>query len=314
MIESVRGKDFLSWEQLDYTIPEGVALIEGFNYDDDTPEGCGKSAILNAICWGIYGRLPKEAKVDDVIRHGAKSCSVEVQLSGDARTFRSRKPNSLYLEVDGEKIRGKDARETQAKIEEYIGMSFETFCQTVYFAQNYPNKFITANEQDRARVFSEIVDLSVFDEARARAHQKVKLVEIDWAKLKTELEYLPAMITQHEDSITSLKELREDCETEHGHLKKGFEGDIAECVEDLEALEKEKVKYSKDGKGARKAVKVLKDDEEELKENDVTLREQIAVIQSSTNTIARLLRNVEREKECKKEFQNKLTEIFHIFI
>ena len=171
----IKAKNFMSWENLEFKVVDGVTLIQGFNNDDNTPEGSGKSAILNALSWGLYGKIPKDAKVDDVIRKGTKSCIVEIELE-KCTVVRSRNPNDLVLKVNNtnEEIKGKDSRETQTIIEEYIGLSFETFCQSVYFAQNYPNKFITANQENKGKILSEIQNLKQFDVARKITQEKLK--------------------------------------------------------------------------------------------------------------------------------------------
>lgn len=173
MINNVRAENFLSWKNLNFNVSEGVTLIDGWNRDDQTPEGSGKSAILNAICWGLYGKIPKDAKIDEVIKNGESSCVVQVQIQ-DYKVIRSRKPNELYIEKDGKTIKGKDARETQVMIQDLVGLSFEAFCQTVYFAQNYDKKFITSNQEERAKILSEIQDLEVFDRARKEVQEIIK--------------------------------------------------------------------------------------------------------------------------------------------
>ena len=165
----VKAKNFLSWEYLEFEIGQGITLIDGFNHDDGSSEGSGKSAILSAIAWGGYGEIPKDANVDEVIRHGQKSC--EVRLEHDDFTIvRSRGPNDLCVYYPGKDkpYRGKDARETQKHIEKLLGMTFKTFCQSIYFPQNYPNKFVTANQEDKGRILSEILDLEQFDRARKK--------------------------------------------------------------------------------------------------------------------------------------------------
>ena len=76
----VRARDFLSWAEFDRELGKGVTLIRGFNYDDGTEEGCGKSAVPNIMSWCIFGEIPKEALVDDVIRESCKGCETEIYL------------------------------------------------------------------------------------------------------------------------------------------------------------------------------------------------------------------------------------------
>jgi DNA repair exonuclease SbcCD ATPase subunit len=161
-----RARDFLSWAEFDRDLGQGVTLIQGFNFDDGTEEGCGKSAVPNILSWGIYGEIPKEALIDDVIREGAKGCETEIYLDGFS-VFRSRAPNDLHIKfANGKIFRGADARETQKEIIKLVGMTFATFCQSIYFAQNFPMKFVIANQENKGKILSEILNLGQFDRAR----------------------------------------------------------------------------------------------------------------------------------------------------
>lgn len=225
----VVGKNFLSWKDLDVTLPEGVTLIDGWNEDDQTPEGSGKSAVLNAISWGLYGKIPKEANIDDVIKDGEKSCGVEVHLD-NATIRRTRGPNELSMIVDGRTIKGKDAKETQTLIEEFIGLTFETFCQTIYFAQNYTKKFITANQEEKGKILSEVQNLSLFDKAGKEVRELIKLNETDLTKLKHSKE----MAAKDEQLI--LKDIAAE-ELQHEHVKAAKEQRIINLGNQIAAEE-----------------------------------------------------------------------------
>ncbi len=188
MITKVKARNFLSWEKLEFNVTPGVTLIDGWNEDDQTSEGSGKSAILNAISWCLYGKLPKDVKIDEVIKQGQSSCVVAVEL-GDVTVVRSRKPNELCMVTpDGESIKGKDAKETQDLIEAKIGLTFETFCQTVYFAQNYSKKFITSNQEEKGKILSEVQDLTLFDRARKEVMELLKKEEASNQQLRHNLD------------------------------------------------------------------------------------------------------------------------------
>lgn len=181
MFAKISAINFFSWKELEFDFKSGVTLISGQNLDDNTSEGSGKSSIPNALCWGLYGQLPKDVNIDDVIKTGEKDCCVIITLENGTEIVRSRKPNELAIELPngddysaGDVIKGKDMKETQKLINELIGMSFDTFCQSVYFAQNYSNKFITANQEEKAKILSELQDLSIFDRASKKASELLK--------------------------------------------------------------------------------------------------------------------------------------------
>ena len=148
MFKSLTARNFQSWADLKFNFENGITLIDGQNHDDGRAEGSGKSAVANALCWGIYGKIPKEAKIDDVITYGKKECSVTVELDNGFKIVRHRaRKNELYIEKDDVKYQEKDSKETQKKIESIIGLSFLSFVQTVYFPQDYAKKFMTASEE-----------------------------------------------------------------------------------------------------------------------------------------------------------------------
>lgn len=209
MIDAITVENFQSWKNLHFEFKDGVTLISGYNHDDQTPEGSGKSAILNALCWGLYGKLPKEAKIDEVIKEGEKSCKVQVHFKNDVHVHRYRGPNELALEQDGQIIRGKDARETQKIIETFLGMTFDTFCQTVYFAQNYNKKFVTSNQEERGKILSEIQDLSVFDRAYKEAHNLAKTDQKKVDDLRHQKELESVKFTHNQRSIEEHKRFAE---------------------------------------------------------------------------------------------------------
>lgn len=225
MFNRILGKNLFSWDELDYEVTQGVSLIDGFNHDDNTSEGSGKSAVLNTLCWTLYGQIPKDAKIDDVIRHGQKSGAGQVNLENGYSVVRTRKPNSLYIvDPSGKKLKGRDAKETQQLIIRLIGMGFETFCQTLYFSQSYPKKFVTAAETDKGKILSEIQDLSIFDKAKKSAGDKAR-------ELGKELLQLEVTVEKDQERLEELGERVED-------LKDAIEAFDARKQEKVTDLEK----------------------------------------------------------------------------
>jgi DNA repair exonuclease SbcCD ATPase subunit len=217
MIERVTAKNFQSWKNLEFTVQKGNTLITGFNYDDNTAEGVGKSAILNAICWGIFGTIPKDSNIDDVITQGEKSCSVNVYLKNGISIVRTRKPNDLYFfSSDSPEtiIRGKDIKDTQKLIENRIKFTYETFLQSVYFAQNSLVKFLLSNEEGKVKILSQIADLHVFDIARKKANQLLKEAFLKLSEKKSKLNAVVQSIQTSVDQIESLKRMKTKFESE----------------------------------------------------------------------------------------------------
>ena len=234
----ITAHNFLSWKDLEFNLSKGVTLIDGWNNDDGTSEGSGKSAIVNALCFGLFGKLPKDAKVDEVVRQGEKSCVVVIELN-DYKIIRSRKPNELFMEKsDGTRIKGKDAKETQRLIEEVVGFSFETFLQTIYFAQNYNKKFITSSQEDKGRILSEVQDLSIFDRARVEAKDREgstsrELAQDEYRRLSLDKD------TDHvKEKIRQLKSFAEREAKKRNNKKVRLSGELADIFKEINSIKK----------------------------------------------------------------------------
>ncbi len=306
MLSKVNAKNFLSWKDLTFNVTKGATLVDGWNEDDGRSEGSGKSAILNAICWAIYGKLPKDANVDDVIKDGEKSCSVVLEFDNGDAIVRTRKPNDLYILKAGATIKGTDARETQSFIEEYVGCNFETFCQSVYFAQNYDKKFLSSNQADKGKILSSIQNLQIFDKARKEAMDLLKLENEKIVKLKNQVQveennlnnfrsqkalvesFIQDKIQKHQQQVSFLTQQRD---LVSGHMKK--------TLADLEFINQQVVAIDLDS---------LIHDEQELNQAKAEYNTQLGGVthqKSQIDTVKRSIMAKENEgKNLAARYQN----------
>lgn len=236
MVKSIKAENFQSWEHLVFNVSKGVTLVDGWNEDDQTSEGSGKSAVLNALSWGLYGKLPKDVKVDEVVKFGKKSCSVAVEFDG-CTIKRTRKPNDLVLiGKEGNEVRGKDMKETQSMIEDFLGLSFEAFCQSIYFAQNYDKKFLSASQEDKAKILSEIQDLNSFDKARKEVMSLIKIEDSKLNELNHKLELIKKDMESIDAHILHEKQLYEQAKQNYEQNKQGLSKRIEAKKTDLRTL------------------------------------------------------------------------------
>lgn len=289
MISKVVAKNFLSWGAMEFDFKSGVTLIDGWNEDDQTSEGSGKSSIPNAVVWGLYGKIPKDANIDDVIKEGEKECFVEVHFDDRTIIKRSRHPNDLvllkYTENAWNHVKGKDARETQTIIEEYLGLSFETFCQTIYFAQNYLKKFITSNQEEKGKILSEVQDLGLFD----KAIKEVKSL------LKTEDEFLTKMEHQAEILVKDQELTKRDISAkemviQHAHDRRQQQLDQVQAR--IDEAKANVQKALDDHEALRLAVDQIyydENEEAELSKAGSDLAYQISVLNGKSSEIDKLV-------------------------
>ena len=219
-IINAKGENFLSYKEFNYDYTaQGLTLIEGYDEDLDVNTGAGKSTFLDIICYGLFGATSKKLKADDVINwHSKKNLSVQLTFEDSGQRYvvhRYRKhkehENDFYIEYNGEKMRGKDARETQKMLEEIIGLSMEIFTKSVYFGQfDEVDKFLSATDKQKKELIGTICDLSSYDDMFDAVKEKIKGNDEIIADLmtkrspeQTKLDLFEAQVRGGEDSLKS---------------------------------------------------------------------------------------------------------------
>lgn len=161
--------------KIDFDSLKNIILIKGENVDykdansKESSNGSGKSSIQEIIVWTLYGKTiksPKKLNKSDVIHNiYKKSCKTEVCFD-KYKIQRGRSPDYLKLwEFDGENwneyTQGK-SQDTQQRIEELIGLSYESFLITSIFTDDQANCFLEANQTEKREIIEDLLSLSVY--------------------------------------------------------------------------------------------------------------------------------------------------------
>jgi DNA repair protein SbcC/Rad50 len=223
-------------------IPLSLRLHNFMSYGEDTPpldfsrfttacltgdNGHGKSTLLDAITWALWGET-RAKSLDDVVRLGQDEAEVEFVFELENERYRVLRKRSLKtrqsaLELQGfdqatERYRplsGTSIRETEAKIVQLLHMNYDTFINSVFVLQGRADEFTTRRPGERKRILADILGLSIYDtlEARARAHrnemdQDVKMLLQRLAELQQEVarkEALAAAVNTQQDALAHLQ-------------------------------------------------------------------------------------------------------------
>ncbi len=183
----LRVKNFMCYRDVPEPLPlEGihVACICGDN-------GHGKSALLDAMTWALWGKA-RGRGVDDLIHIGETDMEVELEFSNGEdvyRVIRKRKrargkgsgASVLELQVSGaggegafRPITGNTIAETQVQINRLIRLEYDTFVNSAFLRQGRADEFTLRTPRERKEVLADILDLSFYDELEGLSRQKAR--------------------------------------------------------------------------------------------------------------------------------------------
>ncbi len=163
--------------------------------------GHGKSALLDAITWAIWGQARKvsgSAKPDEkLVRLGQSHMFVTLDFISNNQTYRVRREFTLqqgkassYLDFGIVQENGvfkaltdKTMRVTQDKIDHAIGLSYDSFINSVFLRQGQSNEFSKKTPQERKEILASILGLQQYEELRKKAQEKTKLLHSEKERL-----------------------------------------------------------------------------------------------------------------------------------
>lgn len=148
--------------------------------------GNGKSALLDAITWVLWGRA-RGQRQDQLLHHGQDEMFVELEFDigqeryrATRRYSRARKTPQTSLELgvftgaDYRPITGDTIGETQADIIRRTNMDYDTFVNSAYLVQGRADLFTMATASQRKEVLARVLGLGIYDrlEERAKLHNR----------------------------------------------------------------------------------------------------------------------------------------------
>ena len=178
----LRISGFLSYHdavELDFTSID-LACISGHN-------GAGKSSLLDAITWSLFGEA--RGKSGDVInlRQDVKAAEVALTFQHEENTYRvqrtlPRNKNTILefqvrTQTGWKPLTEKTTRETQARIEQTLRLDFDTFVNASFFLQGKADQFTQQNATRRKEVLSNILGLEMWEEYKNKTAEKRKALE-----------------------------------------------------------------------------------------------------------------------------------------
>lgn len=212
-------------EEIDFQ-PSSLSLIVGSN-------GAGKTTIFESILWCLFGKTAKEVSLDEVVRLGQESGSVELTITSDENEYRvvrvrdvKRQASSLKLFVNGEDASSPTIPETEEKIQTYLRTSFITFRNSIFFGQNEISQFISGTDKERKDILTKFLDLEIYDRALDVVKKRLTELKAKITTLDTEsqgIKYKLESLAGYQNQITQLTAKRVEIEQKRDEELKKFQ-------------------------------------------------------------------------------------------
>ncbi len=189
-IKNLTVRNFLSVGNVTQALrfdQHGLTLVLGNNLDlggDGSRNGTGKTTIVNALSYVLYGNALTNIRKDNLInKTNSKNMLVtcEFEVSGhNYKIERGRKPNVLRFIVDDKEVdKGEteeqqgENKETQEEIERLLGMSHDMF-KHICALNTYTEPFLSLKTNDQRNIIEQLLGITQLSEKAVLLKELIK--------------------------------------------------------------------------------------------------------------------------------------------
>lgn len=212
-------KNFMSWRGTT-KVPlnrQGIVRVEGRNLDESAADSnmAGKSVILEALVWCLFGRTVRGLKHDSIVnRFGKRNCFVDLRfnISGlhyRVRRYRRHKTHGNRLRFwRGEAlVSHRHESETQSRLETILGCDFTGFSNSVIFGG--VRAFASMSDAEQKKVLESFLHFEQFDNALKRTKDELSNCAEKLSDLRVEVEKERGEAKRLRERLITLKESQE---------------------------------------------------------------------------------------------------------
>ncbi|HIL26496.1 MAG TPA: hypothetical protein EYG21_03760, partial [Nitrospinaceae bacterium] len=174
--------------------------------------GSGKSTMLDALCFGLFGKAFRGIKKDQLVNSvNERGCLVEVDFFIGTKKYhiiRGIKPTRFEIYVN-DKMLNQDAssRDYQKHLETNIlKLNYRSFTQVVMLGSSSFVPFMQLTAKARREVVEEILDIKIFSLMNWILKQKSKALKLRQTDLSHESDLLETKISMTSNHISKIKE------------------------------------------------------------------------------------------------------------
>jgi len=220
-IKDLTVKNFMSvgnqTQAVDFN-KEQLTLVLGENLDqggDDSGSrnGTGKTTIINALSYALYGVALTNIKRNNLInKTNSKGMLVTLHFEKDGQDYRierGRSPNVLKFFVNNQEQQMTDesqgdSRKTQEEINTLLGMSHDMFKHIVAL-NTYTEPFLSMRTNDQRAIIEQLLGITILSEKAEGLKEQMKLSKDAITQETLKIEAIQSANGKIESTIDSLR-------------------------------------------------------------------------------------------------------------
>lgn len=170
--DRLRLRNFKSFEDADLSLDTGVSVIHGMN-------GSGKSSLLEACFFALYGSTALDSTLDEVVTTGCEEMAVELWFTHGGQHYhlerevvlRDETARTITCVLEEPELVTEGATDVKSRITTLFRMDDEAFVNCAYVRQGEVNKLINASPSDRQDILDDLLQLGTLERYRDRASE-----------------------------------------------------------------------------------------------------------------------------------------------
>ena len=220
-IKDLTVKNFMSvgnqTQAVDFN-KEQLTLVLGENLDqggDDagSRNGTGKTTIINALSYALYGVALTNIKRNNLInKTNGKGMLVTLHFEKDGidyRIERGRSPNVLKFFVNDQEqelddLSQGDSRKTQESISELLNMSHDMFKHVVAL-NTYSEPFLSMKQNDQRAIIEQLLGITILSEKAETLKEQMRLTREAITEENAKIQGIQSANEKIQDTVESLR-------------------------------------------------------------------------------------------------------------
>ncbi|AGI11449.1 putative exonuclease [Listeria phage LP-125] len=196
--KKVKIKNFLSIKDMELNLDkQGLVLIEGKNKTNEAfkSNGAGKTSMIDAITYAIFGKTVGGLKSDSVVNNKEKkNTAVILDFEVDKNKYRieryrkdKKEGNIVKLYQGKNNITKSTVDNTDKEILSLFGIDFNTYVNAIMYGQGDMPIFSQATDKGKKEILERITSIDIYQKAQEIAKEKVKEKQAEQQEIENEL-------------------------------------------------------------------------------------------------------------------------------